>query len=1445
MKKVFLVSTFMLISCLQAGEPFTCNSNSYLFTSDQTASETGVFNIGMNNARVDFIKTFGDSHINATGYNVKDNYIYGWEYGEGDNYSTYDPHLVKIDANFNVERVNLIGTLPKTRFYLGDIDKNGIFYLANRHQPDQYANVLQEIQRVDLNTHIVLPKLTLDYTDATEIKASDFAINPMDNQLYTVNANNNQLVRINTSTGKVEELGNVGNIGNTYSVINFFDKYGNFYFYINDSEKIYKINISNPDYVNPEAKPFTASLTGMVNSGDGARCVNAALDDTDEASIAVDVVKDFENNGYIPDSTITVSDQPFTLDAVLLDGNSNPVAYHPAQSSNPIPMSVLFYTRKTGSNEEAKRLDGVLGRFYGGDKFTTSSEISPNIIDEGEHEVKVKYLNFYDREKVNLIHCSGSGLNSTLKGLPACINGESHYRDMFGDAATEACFSKGNHGGQADLPCSSGYGSDDVEERYNHPYGCYECTIDALWGSDPKDTTAKVIKDPVPFTCESESFISWNDAGWAGEGESHFDTVLLKDGSLKASENAAGVNGVNSMGYNIKDNMIWGWNIGAQKVVRIDANKNATLYDIGGLPERFYVAADVSKDGVLCLFSRESSEEVRKIERVDLNTMQYLSPISLDSSINTADFAFNPVDNRLYFVQKDTDDLYAITFSSDNMTQNSVTGHVAKVADLGLSGVDPIINFFDKEGNFYFNTDTENMYRFNVKNDTAASWFSKLDRSLRNGDGARCPLAEVAPSGAKLSVSGATVVEGNSGQTILTFTVTLDKPADQAVTFQYETVDGTAKQSDSDYIPVVDSATIPAGDTTMRISVPVVGDLKEESDEYFMFRVTGAEHATVAVSEARGTIQNDDSTRFNAWDVDLTPDNPLIRTKVTGGAIRLRIGATDSSGNLTTADGVRNIEAVLVAGTTELTERADVTLSANGTADVDFRPLLKNAFLHSAFADVAVKIFYTDAAGETQSVISSDHFAIRPDHYELQIDPEEVAAGDEIPMALRAVDIGGNIVENYSVEATKYEIAQRQDFNATTTCRTDLTASLQKSNFSAGEANAVARYEDVARELTFTVREKQGMEFAIIDSNDGSQYRIRPDSDSLKVYAGRFDFVADLRNGDETNGYTYYNSYDPSNPEASKMAAQFNIGIEAKSSSGTILNNFSGGCFAENIYLDIAYTISSDESGATYHMHSAYFDYNDERKSAVTALTDSSASLTAGSGTFSNYRIEKSLFVNGIGIKKAKFNFARDENRPRLPMKMTFGNINMHTASGSSVQHALNRSVTFLYARAYVPDKKIVGEEGDVRLFYEVFCDGCNKAAYGLHNLKESVDFSRWLRLPVVNEEYADFSIRPEDNGLSASGAPISATAGAQLQRVVHVDNRTIGLSVSKTPMTVSIRYRPRNYLRYGAFSDAQGRQRFNATFVKANDKWGGRGKVGHTVDTGISARGTENKLDW
>lgn len=109
-----------------------------------------------------------------------------------------------------------------------------------------------------------------------------------------------------------------------------------------------------------------------------------------------------------------------------------------------------------------------------------------------------------------------------------------------------------------------------------------------------------------------------------------------------------------------------------------------------------------------------------------------------------------------------------------------------------------------------------------------------------------------------LSISDVTLAEGNDGTTNAVFTVTLSAISTQPVTVNYATADDTATAG-LDYTAKSGSITIPAGQQTATISIPVKGDLASEPDETFQVNLSGAVGAGIADGEGTGTITNDDA----------------------------------------------------------------------------------------------------------------------------------------------------------------------------------------------------------------------------------------------------------------------------------------------------------------------------------------------------------------------------------------------------------------------------------------------------------------------------------------------------------------------------------------------------------------------------------------------------------
>jgi CSLREA domain-containing protein len=108
-----------------------------------------------------------------------------------------------------------------------------------------------------------------------------------------------------------------------------------------------------------------------------------------------------------------------------------------------------------------------------------------------------------------------------------------------------------------------------------------------------------------------------------------------------------------------------------------------------------------------------------------------------------------------------------------------------------------------------------------------------------------------------LSVADASVQEGNSGTTNLSFTVTLAPSSNLVVSVQAATADGTATAG-SDYTSTTQTLTFQPGETSKTVSVPILGDSLAESDETLTLTLSSAQNALISRDKATGTIQNDD-----------------------------------------------------------------------------------------------------------------------------------------------------------------------------------------------------------------------------------------------------------------------------------------------------------------------------------------------------------------------------------------------------------------------------------------------------------------------------------------------------------------------------------------------------------------------------------------------------------
>jgi len=137
--------------------------------------------------------------------------------------------------------------------------------------------------------------------------------------------------------------------------------------------------------------------------------------------------------------------------------------------------------------------------------------------------------------------------------------------------------------------------------------------------------------------------------------------------------------------------------------------------------------------------------------------------------------------------------------------------------------------------------------------------------------------AEPAPGPGKsaldvvLSVDDLTFSEADGGSLTADFPVHLSAASDQIVSFSYETFDATAT-SGEDYVASSGSLQIPVGETSAVISVSILDDSLDETDESFTVLLTNIVGASAGDTEASCTIlDNDADTSLNLNEETTTP----------------------------------------------------------------------------------------------------------------------------------------------------------------------------------------------------------------------------------------------------------------------------------------------------------------------------------------------------------------------------------------------------------------------------------------------------------------------------------------------------------------------------------------------------------------------------------------------
>ena len=270
---------------------------------------------------------------------------------------------------------------------------------------------------------------------------------------------------------------------------------------------------------------------------------------------------------------------------------------------------------------------------------------------------------------------------------------------------------------------------------------------------------------------------------------------------------------------------------------------------------------------------------------------------------------------------------------------------------------------------------------------------------LRNMDVLGYSRADQTPADT-VTITDVSVNEGNSGTSLMTFTVTRAS-GNTAFAINYATANGTATAG-SDYVGTSGTLNFGTSTTSQTVSVTINGDTTVEPSETFFVNLSGATNGvTIADSQGLGTIINDDIVD------DFTPDNTSTNGAITiGGSLTGTLGVAGDRDwfaiNLTAGSAVTINERGIGGGGGTLDDSYLRLMNASGT---------EIAFDDDGGAGFDLQLVWSPATSGTYYIVAGSYNDSLTGTYTLSV-AQTFTNGDDIFTAPRSGfswdGLGGN-----------------------------------------------------------------------------------------------------------------------------------------------------------------------------------------------------------------------------------------------------------------------------------------------------------------------------------------------------------------------------------------------------------------------------------------------------
>jgi len=333
------------------------------------------------------------------------------------------------------------------------------------------------------------------------------------------------------------------------------------------------------------------------------------------------------------------------------------------------------------------------------------------------------------------------------------------------------------------------------------------------------------------------------------------------------------------------------------------------------------------------------------------------------------------------------------------------------------------------------------------------------------------------------------------------------------------------------------------------------------------------------------------------------------------------------------------------------------------------------------------------------------------------------------------------------------------------------------------------------------------------------------------------------------------------------MSYHLNGSINALGENNVTLTNFVDKCYA--VPLDINISTSNrdlnDSNGNHVDYRVRFHDINASNK-VITALdinvTDDAATSHTDDIVIQTVQtLTKGYFpknLNGTMQTRLNMNYVREKDTTINPTTLTFIKYQVNCTNATTdctfnadlVNNKTTKGVKDLnstipirhyYGRTHAPRTTITGTDGNVSIYYEVFCNGvtCNKALLQDGIDSNTTDDPRWF----VNTKHSNESgTAAQTATVQKNGANVSITREANGNHPDYIGLHYNGSS--GYPYKATMENNASAWLIYNKYNANATTNEFEVEFIKPGGDWAGRHETNATTNKNASDN-TNRRLMW